>query len=137
LNRIAAIIGTTVGIAFGVLSHDAEARCRTHKCWHRVSVKRHVRAAWRYYRAHPLPACTWERESGWPGLSPWSPRRYRARNMQSTAGGKFQMLDTSAHATGIPDYPGTHDAAQAPPLMQEKAARVLFRIQGPRAWVNC
>jgi hypothetical protein len=139
LNRIAAIIGTTVGIAFGVIDHDAEARCRTHKCWHRVSVKRHVRAAWRYYRAHPMPYCTWALESGTFG-SPWRRSRYSAKNRSSTAGGKFQILDRmwfsyGGHFHGTDS--GHHVAAYAPALEQEKIARRILAGQGIHAWVGC
>jgi hypothetical protein len=118
--------------------HHADARCRTHKCWHRVSVHRHIAYAWRWVKAHPMPRCTWIPESGPLSLyGQWSPRRYRVKNSSSTAAGKFQMLDQSAHAAGIPDYPGTHDAAKASRLAQEKAARRLLAMQGPGAWVNC
>lgn len=83
-----------------------------------------------------MPRCTWWGESG-PGLPEWSMRRYRARNSLSTAAGKFQLLDTSFHAVGGHDYPGTHDAAKAKPRMQERYARRLLRVQGLGAWVGC
>jgi muramidase (phage lysozyme) len=75
-----------------------------------------------------MPYCTWGPESG---------GNYRARNPQSTAGGKYQILDTTWHAFGGPDYSGDHDAAQAPPLEQEKIARRVLAGQGIHAWVGC
>lgn len=84
---------------------------------------------WAYYRAHPMPWCTWGPESGGD---------YTARNPTSTAGGKYQMLDSTFHSVGGPDYPNlTHDAAYAPPLVQETMARRVLAAQGLQAWVNC
>jgi muramidase (phage lysozyme) len=75
-----------------------------------------------------LPFCTWGPESG---------GSYTARNPVSTAAGKYQILDTTWHGFGGPDYPGSHDAAQAPPWLQEKIARRVLAGQGLNAWVNC
>lgn len=75
-----------------------------------------------------MPRCTWWGESG---------GSYRARNPHSTAGGKYQLLDSTFHGLGGPDYPGTHDAAHAPPLIQERIARRLLRSRGTRPWVLC
>lgn len=115
----------------------AEARCRTHKCWHRVSVRRHEDWAWRHYRAHPMPYCTWAYESGTWG-SPWRPSRYRAKNPSSTAGGKFQILDRTWYAFGG-SYQGrvSHPAAYASALEQERIARRVLAGQGLGAWVGC
>jgi hypothetical protein len=123
-------------VAFAV---KASASCHTHRCWHRVSVRRHLDYAWAWVKRHPMPTCTYVGESSAPGdySAPFGMRRYRARNLSSTAGGKYQMLDISAHAAGVPNYPGTHDAAQAPPLLQEKAARRLLAMQGIHAWARC
>lgn len=81
-----------------------------------------------HYRRFPMPRCTWVGESGGD---------YRARNPASTAGGKYQMLDSTFHAFGGPDYPGSHDAAQARPVVQERIARRVLRGQGLGAWVLC
>lgn len=75
-----------------------------------------------------LPACTWVPESG---------GSYTARNSASTAGGKYQMIDSTFHANGGADYPGSHDAAQAPPGEQERVAARLYAREGGRPWVNC
>jgi len=108
--------------AFIILPGSAEAKpgCKTKRCRDRVE--------WRYYRANPMPRCTWFGESG---------GNYRARNARSTAGGKYQMLDTTFHAYGGPEYPGTHDASKASPLVQERVARRVLRSQGLGAWVLC
>lgn len=75
-----------------------------------------------------MPACTWVGESG---------GSYTARNPSSTAGGKYQALDSTWHTFGGYDYPGTHDAAQAPPVEQELIGRRILRGQGIGAWVLC
>lgn len=132
-----------------VVSGAAQARPATDQCSkacvarvkHRYLVRartaRHHREAreWRYYRAHPMPYCTWGPESGGD---------YRAMNPKSTAGGKYQMLNQTFHYYGGPNYGTRHDAAYAPPLVQERVARrVAFygwhgtRPQGLGAWVNC
>lgn len=119
----------------------AAAGCHhSHKCWHRVSVKRHINWAWRHYRAHPMPRCTWVPESGAvrAHYSEFSRRRYRARNPGSTAGGKFQIIDRTWYGYGG-SYTGDedHPAAAASPLEQEKIARRVLAGQGVHAWVNC
>lgn len=131
-------------LPLAILTATAHGRCRTHACWHRVSVRRHTDEAWRRYHAHPMPVCTWEPESSVDPATganyygrPWARGRYRIRNPYSSAAGKFQILDSTWDNIGGPDYPGSHDAAQASPLLQEKLARVLLAISGPGAWVKC
>ena len=102
--------------------------CRSRACRERVEMKR--------YKRSPMPRCTWYGESG-AGNGEWSRVRYRARNSSSTAAGKFQMLDTTFHGYGGPSYPGSHDAAQARPVVQERIARRVLRGQGLGAWVLC
>jgi hypothetical protein len=115
---------------------DAFAKCRTHACWHRVHLARHVRYVWRWYHAHPMPYCTWAYESGTWG-SPWRSSRYRARNSQSTAGGKFQIIDRTWFAYGGRPNGDRYPAAAAPPLEQEKIARRILASQGLGAWARC
>lgn len=135
------LAAVVLSLAIGALLFTAVAhgKCRTKACWKRVHVARAERWLWRQYKAHPMPGCTWAGESSSPGdySRPYSQRRYRARNSQSTAGGKFQILDQTWHAFGGPDYPGTHDAAQAPALLQERIARRVLKGQGIHAWVGC
>jgi hypothetical protein len=51
---------------------------------------------------------------------------YTARNPTSTAGGAYQQLDSTFHSVGGTDYPGTHDASQAPPWEQHVTAARLW-----------
>lgn len=118
-----------------VLVTDADAKCQTKRCELRVRVKL-GRVELRYYKRHPMPRCTWWGESG-AGLPEWSLRRYRARNPVSTAGGKYQILDSTWRAFGGPDYPGSHDASRGRPVLQERIARRVLRGQGLGAWVLC
>lgn len=113
--------------------------CHTHHCWHRVSVRRHIAWAWRFFKAHPMPQCTWDGESAQRGarISAYSPVRYRARNPTSTAGGKYQILDTTWVRNGGTPYRDSHPAAVAPPLEQERVARVVLRRGGLSQWANC
>lgn len=114
---------------------DGKNGCNTKACEKRVQKKRDRAEMARYKRA-PMPRCTWYGESG-AGLGEWAPARYRARNPSSTAGGKFQILDTTWRAFGGPDYSGSHDAAQARPVLQERIARRVLKGQGLGAWVLC
>jgi hypothetical protein len=102
-------------------------------------VARHVRAAWRYYHRHPMPFCTWVGESSAPGdaSGQWARRRYRKRNLSSSAGGKFQILDRTWYAYGGGYYPDSHPAAAAPALEQERVARRILAGQGIHAWNRC
>ena len=75
-----------------------------------------------------MPWCTWGPESG---------GNYRARNRVSTAGGKYQIIDSTWYAYGGSRYYDRHPAAAAPPLEQERVARRVLRGQGLGAWVNC
>lgn len=127
-------------LALDGLSHapDARANCRTHRCWHRVHVARVTAWLWRHYRAHPMPRCTWVNESGPVArYAEYGRNRYRVRNSQSTAGGKYQILDGTWYAFGGGRYRDSHPAAVAPPLEQEKIARRILRGQGIGAWMGC
>jgi len=132
----AAVLGTIAWLSLFAGAHVASAKCRTKSCWHRVHVARAERWAWRHYRAHPMPYCTWAYESGTWG-SPWRSSRYRARNRSSTAGGKYQILDRTWYAFGGRRYADSHPAAVAPALEQEKIARRVLAGQGIHAWVKC
>lgn len=95
---------------------------REHKGWIREQ------RLWAFYRAHPMPWCTWGPESG---------GSYTARNPVSSAGGKFQIIDSTWYANGGSYYADSHPAAAAPPLEQEKVGRNVLASQGLGAWVNC
>lgn len=129
---LAAAVLATLALAASV----AQARCHTHHCWHRVSVRRHVDYAWRWVKRHPMPYCTWAYESGTWG-SAWRHSRYRARNSQSSAGGKYQILDRTWYAYGGSHHDDSHPAAVASPLEQEKIARRILAGQGVHAWSRC
>ena len=109
--------------------------CRSARCVSRVRYKRAAREMARY-RRNPMPRCTWHGESG-AHLSEWSPVRYRAKNPTSTAGGKFQIIDSTWDANGGRRYPVRHPAAAAPRHEQERVARRVLRSQGLDAWVLC
>lgn len=102
---------------------------------HRVQLRE--RREWAYYRSHLLPWCTWGPESGsW--RAPFDPARYTAKNSVSTAGGKYQFLDSTWHGLGGSSYTDvSHDAAYAPPLEQERLAHRLYATSGGSPWVNC
>lgn len=69
------------------------------------------------YGEYAIPNYIVQRESG---------GSYTARNPSSTAGGAYQQLDSTFHAVGGANYPGSHDAAQAPPWEQHKTAARLW-----------
>lgn len=113
------------------------SRCHTKACSTRV--------AWRHYKKHPLPWCTWGPESDWNPLTgasyigkPWVRGRYRVKNPKSTAGGKYQILDMTWYGFGG-SYQGRvrHPAAYASRVEQERVARRVLRGQGLGAWENC
>lgn len=62
---------------------------------------------------------------------------YHNRNGSTTAAGRYQILDSTFHANGGRDYPGSHDAAQASKLEQHEVAHRIWADpgQGPGAWV--
>lgn len=47
---------------------------------------------------------------------------YAIRNKYATASGAYQFIDSTWHGIGGPDYPGKHDASQAPPELQDELA---------------
>lgn len=118
------------------------ARSRRIVRFHLARYKRHhkIRVQWAYYKAHPMPYCTFANESGPPSpRNPeWSGDRYRAKNSTSTAGGKYQIIDSTWFANGG-SYQGKvrHPAAYAPPLEQERVGRNVLASQGIDAWVGC
>lgn len=91
-----------------------------------------------------MPTCTWGPESSSDPATgksfvgkPWVIGRYRVRNPSSTAGGKFQILDTTWVGNGGTPYRDTHPAAVASKMEQEKIGRVVLRRGGLSQWVNC
>ncbi|MDP2710366.1 MAG: transglycosylase family protein [Solirubrobacteraceae bacterium] len=81
-----------------------------------------------------MPRCTWHGESG-AHLGQWAAAR--ARNPQSTAGGKFQVIDSTWYANGGRRNGDHYPAAAASPVEQERVARRVLRSQGLHAWVLC
>jgi hypothetical protein len=59
---------------------------------------------------------------------------YRAENPTSSAGGRYQILDTSWAAYGGKPYPGSHPAAEAPPAEQDRIASAIYADVGSSAW---
>jgi hypothetical protein len=60
---------------------------------------------------------------------------YTARNPSSTAGGKYQILDSSWVAYGGASYADSHPAAVAPPAEQDRVAAAIWADVGSSAWV--
>lgn len=130
--------GVALFLPLVILVATSHARCRTHHCWHRVSVRRHVEYAWRWFKAHPMPRCTWIPESG-SRFGEWQRARYRVRNLSrgATAGGKFQIIRLTWLSNGGRDHDARYPAAYAPPLEQERIARRVLAGQGIHAWERC
>lgn len=111
----------------------------------RVHLKRYKashrrRATWAYFKAHPLPYCTWANESGPPSrLNPeWSGSRYRRPNASgSAASGKYQIMDGTWLGNGGTKRGTWHHAAKAPPLEQEIVARRIYGARGTQPWSSC
>lgn len=59
---------------------------------------------------------------------------YTARNPVSTAGGKYQILDSTWAAYGGAPYRSTHPAAVAPPAEQDRVAAAIWADVGASAW---
>jgi hypothetical protein len=59
---------------------------------------------------------------------------FRARNAVSSAGGAYQILDTTWRAHGGTAYADSHPAAVAPPLEQHKIAGRIWRSGGASQW---
>jgi hypothetical protein len=60
---------------------------------------------------------------------------YTARNPSSSAGGKYQVLDTTWAAYGGRPYADSHPAAVAPPAEQDRIAAAIWADVGASAWV--
>lgn len=60
---------------------------------------------------------------------------YTARNPSSTAGGKYQILDSSWLAYGGKPYADGQPAAVAPPAEQDRVASAIWADVGASAWV--
>ena len=60
---------------------------------------------------------------------------YRARNAVSTAGGAFQIIDSTWYAYGGARYADSHPAAVAPPAEQDRVAAAIWADVGSSAWV--
>lgn len=71
----------------------------------------------------PLPACTWQPESG---------GNPRAVNPSTGAGGYYQIMPSTWAA-----YGGTGAPQDAPLAEQTAIAEKIWATQGPSAWVNC
>jgi len=59
---------------------------------------------------------------------------YAARNGISTAGGKYQILDSTWYAYGGAHYPTSHPAAVAPRAEQDRVAAAIYADVGSSAW---
>lgn len=59
---------------------------------------------------------------------------FRARNRVSSAGGAYQILDSTWIAYGGTPYRDSHPAAVAPPWEQHKIAGRIWRRGGPSQW---
>lgn len=59
---------------------------------------------------------------------------FRARNPSSTAGGAYQILDSTWAAYGGTAYADSHPAAVAPKSEQHEVAARVLRGQGMGAW---
>jgi hypothetical protein len=59
---------------------------------------------------------------------------FRARNAHSSAGGAYQILDSTWYAHGGSRYNDSHPAAVAPPLEQHKIAGRIWRSGGAGQW---
>lgn len=60
---------------------------------------------------------------------------YTAVNPTSTAGGKYQIIDSTWYAYGGAHYAGSHPAAGAPPAEQDRIASAIWADVGANAWV--
>jgi transglycosylase-like protein len=59
---------------------------------------------------------------------------YSARNPTSSAGGKYQILDSTWAAYGGKSYSDSHPAAVAPPAEQDRVAAAIWADVGSSAW---
>lgn len=59
---------------------------------------------------------------------------YTARNPASTAGGKYQVIDSTWAAYGGRPYTDSHPAAVAPPVEQDRVAAAIWADVGASAW---
>lgn len=59
---------------------------------------------------------------------------FRARNSISSAGGAYQILDTTWYANGGTHYADSHPAAVAPPDEQHEVAHRVWVTSGAGAW---
>ena len=66
------------------------------------------------------------------GSGPNSPGSYTAQNPRSTASGRYQFLDSTWQ--GMDAAEGYSRAADAPPAVQDAAARELLAEQGTTPW---
>lgn len=108
--------------------------CSSKKCFERME--------WKRYKASPLPACTYVNESG-PiifanGMGPYGWKRYKVTNRDSSASGKYQIMNYTWFNFGGRHTAETyHVAASARPIEQERMARKIIAAQGIRAWHGC
>ena len=66
------------------------------------------------------------------GSGPNSPGSYTAQNPYSTASGRYQFLDSTFQSLDAAE--GYSRAADAPPAVQDAAARELYAEQGTTPW---
>ena len=66
------------------------------------------------------------------GSGPNSPGSYTAQNPRSTASGRYQFLDSTFQSLDAAE--GYSRAADAPPAVQDAAARELLAEQGTTPW---
>lgn len=59
---------------------------------------------------------------------------YTARNSTSTAGGRYQILDSTWYAYGGRSYASSYPAAVAPPTEQDRIASAIYADVGSSAW---
>lgn len=60
---------------------------------------------------------------------------YTARNPSSTAGGRYQIIDSTFYEYGGRPNGDSHPAAAAPPAEQDRIAAAIYADVGSSAWV--
>lgn len=124
------------------VSSRAQRRlARMHFCQHSIQAQKAVKKWHRHFirlrkKRQMIDSCTPFGQWAIPGyiVMRESGGSATAKNRYSTASGYYQMLDSTFHNVGGPDYPGTHDAAQAPPEIQHCVAHRLWMQYGSSPW---
>lgn len=130
-------------------AHRNHLRCAKSPA-HRKAIKRFWTKRQAKFKAHRqrklaqerrlryLPhACSGGVRSAIPCSIMWceSEGSYTARNTESTAGGKYQIIDSTWFAYGGVDNGDSHPAAAAPPEEQDRIALDIWNADGAGAWV--